>query len=86
MTAKALLPLVVPALAREIPPRFLSHKQQCGVTCETKLYEPNTGIGNTCKPFGLGDFGSKEESNFKTDSLFGRESVYQCVLLAPLRS
>lgn len=40
--------------------------QQCGVRYETKLCEPNTGIGNTCKPFRVASFGSKEKSHFKT--------------------
>lgn len=66
MAARTLLGLVVRTLTRETPPRFLSHKHQCGVTCKTKLEEPNTGIENTCKPLRLGNLGSKEESDFRT--------------------
>jgi len=80
VTAKTLLGLVV-SLARETLPRLWSHEQQCGVTYGATLAEPNTGRGNTCKPFRLGNFGSKEESDFKT-VLWERISE----LLAPLRS
>lgn len=63
MTAKPLLGLVAPALAREIPPRLLSHKQQYGVTCETK---PNTGTNHSANHSDQEIWGSEEESSFKT--------------------
>lgn len=59
VTAKPLLGLVAPTLARETPPRLLSHKQQCGVTYETK---PNTATNHSDQEI----WGSEEESSFKT--------------------